>query len=171
MPKILILLILLSSCADLDFESPKKSNSSKPTIQKTTRNKDCFESSKFKISKVFKNGVLAKLCPAKFKSYYDDAFEACYNGSEIYLPVDPAANDYVDNQKVTLSSDVCLSSDGVQEFTDNTHSMLNEAFRIGLKARGLTDNEIKKLVNKKVKTTRIRKVKIISSEALNPLFK
>ncbi len=100
-------LLLLAGCA-----TPSTSPSGAST-HATIRNERCLESPRIRVFQVLDHGILANLCPTSFKSYYDDAFDACNaDGDTVYMPVKPAQNDYVDDQKVTLPDEKCFVADG-----------------------------------------------------------
>lgn len=106
--KYFILLSLLVGCAQLQVASRPKD----------IGGESCLESPKLKVFQVLDTGILAHLCPTDYPSYYEDAFEACtIKGDLVYLAVPKKTNDYVDNQKVTLTKTQCFVGDGTYSYT------------------------------------------------------
>ncbi len=138
-------------------ETPKK-----PEVPKFVRNPKCLDSNKFEIQSINGHGVIAKLCPSKFKDHYDDAFDACYDSPKIFLPVASDKNNYVDNQKVTLPEGQCIISDGVYQVPDPYYESMGKVMEKALREK--TGEDIKFPNN----SERIRKVKKINSQINNP---
>jgi hypothetical protein len=78
----------------------------------------CLESRKIKVVQVLNDGILARFCVMDVRKFLYDPFEQCNSeGDMIFLKVDPAANDYVDDQKVTLPENKCFVPDGTYSYT------------------------------------------------------
>lgn len=80
----------------------------------------CLDTKRIKVSQVLNEGILARLCFVDLRKFLNDPFENCNTeGDTVFLKVNPADNDYVDNQKVTLPENKCLVPDGTYSYTAN----------------------------------------------------
>ena len=159
---LLIPFVLLAGCGVSQVKETKVVERAQST--KFIRNINCLESNKFEIQSINNEGVIAKLCPSKFKDIYDDAFDACYDSPEIFLPVAADKNNYVDEQKVSLPEEQCLFSDGVYEVSDPYYKSMGKVLERAMKVR--TGENIKLPNNSK----RIRRVKLGHSKTQNPYY-
>lgn len=76
-----------------------------------------MQSPNLQVFQVLDNGILAHLCPVDYPSFYSDAFEACIaKGDLVFMSVPPKANDYADNQKITLTKTQCFVGDGTYSY-------------------------------------------------------
>jgi hypothetical protein len=109
MKKLLILFLFVSftGCAQLQMMSRPK----------TIGGETCMQSPRLRVFEVLDDGILAYLCPTKKPSYYDDLWENCRNGDLVFMSVTRKANDYVDNQKISLTKNQCFVGDGVFKYT------------------------------------------------------
>ena len=108
--KISALITLLSACAQLQNGVLPESL----TRPKSIRGEVCMESPRLKVLQILNNGILAHVCPVDYPSFYDDAFDACSaKGDLVFMAVAPKANDYVDDQKITLSQAQCFVGAGI----------------------------------------------------------
>ena len=81
-----------------------------------------MQSPRLQVFQVLDGGILAYLCPVDYPSYFDNAFEACMaKGDLVFMSVARKANDYVDNQKVTLTKTQCFVGDGTFSYTRKDH--------------------------------------------------
>lgn len=151
----LSIIIFITGCATRKAEVVEIPE--KPEVPKVVRNPKCLDSNKFEIQSINDQGIIAKLCPSKFKDYYDDAFDACYDSPKIFLPVASDDNNYVDNQKVTLPEGQCFISDGVYQVSDPYYESMGKVMEQALKEK--TGEDIQFPNN----SERIRKVKIETS--------
>lgn len=127
--------LFLTACANEGIINAP-SNTINPTNK---RNKDCSDSSKMKIFQVMSDGILAHLCPTT-SNYPEHLFwlSGCSTyGDIVYMPVNSEKNDYVDDQRISLTVDKCIAPDGTYSYTT-------------------TNGEEK----------RVRKIKIIDSQVL-----
>ena len=104
---ILFLFISLTGCAQLQMASRPK----------TIGGETCMQSPKLQVLQVLDDGILAYLCPTRKRSYQDNLWENCHNGDIVFMSVTRKANDYVDNQKITLTKTQCFVRDGVFKYT------------------------------------------------------
>lgn len=59
------------------------------------------------------------MCPVDTPSHYDDdPWSYCYRGDTVYMAVAGKANDYVDEQKVTLKENQCFVGVGKFKYTN-----------------------------------------------------
>ena len=137
----LLFLVLFSGCAEL--QKNPVFNTQLRRQPPTIRNQNCVQYSKFRVMQILDHGVLAHTCPDNFPSYYNNSFDACLSqGDLFYIPLKRTENDYVDDQKVTLSDDKCIMENGTYQY--------------------YTKDELKKTV---------RQIRIIDSEVPNPRYK
>lgn len=105
--KFFILLTLLAGCQSMQLASRPK----------TINGETCMQSPNLQVFQVLDNGILAHLCPVDYPSYYSDAFEACtLKGDLVFMAVPQKANDYADNQKVTLTKTQCFVGAGTYSY-------------------------------------------------------
>ncbi|MAX65997.1 MAG: hypothetical protein CME66_03585 [Halobacteriovoraceae bacterium] len=147
----LLLLTILISC------SSSKSSKTTDKMPELTRNPECLEQNKMIIKEIYDDAVFAQLCPEKYKSYYDDSFDACSDGTRIFIELDPKKNNYVDHQKVTLSESKCFVNNGVLVYEDEFDGQMKQMVQNVIKQRTGEDVDLGDNIR------RVRKVKIVES--------
>jgi len=102
-------LFLLAGCSNLQLAS-------RPN---TINGETCMQSSKLRVLQVIDDGILAYLCPTDSQGYSssgDSWYDCVMHGDTVFMPVAPTANDYVDEQKVTLTKTQCFVADGTFKY-------------------------------------------------------
>lgn len=105
----IVLFFSLVGCAQLQ-------NTTSTELSKTIRSPHCIETPYLKVLQVLEEGILANLCPVKLEYPYKDVFEACWKGDLVYLEVPSEYNQFVDEQKLTLTEDMCFVPDGTYRY-------------------------------------------------------
>lgn len=110
MKKVCLLgLFLLAGCAHLQMTSRPE----------TIGGETCMQSPKLQVLQVLDDGILAYLCPTDSRSYLASEVpwhDCVMNGDVVFMPVAREANDYVDEQKVTLTKTQCFVGDGTYKY-------------------------------------------------------
>ncbi len=117
---LLIFALSIFGCVEGQFTGAKYPPSKPEAGSRSSisNNVQCYESRKLKIFQVIDHGILARICPTEYPSYYRNEFEACLTEGElVYMSVKANENDFVDDQQVTLASNQCFIPDGVFSYT------------------------------------------------------